>query len=85
MARVLSELRLQRILKKYGAGKPVLMIYGEPGNGKTSTVRTLLEKGSEVKFAEGLKEVKKTVKSLMNMKKGDDEKEKGNILFLLYP
>lgn len=82
MARVLSELKLQRILKKYGAGKPVLMIYGEPGNGKTSTVRTLLEKSSEVKFAEGLKEVKKTVKSLMDMKKGDDEKEKGNILFL---
>lgn len=82
MARVLSDIKLQRILKKYGTGKPVLIIYGEPGNGKTSTVRALLEGNNEMKFADGFKEVKKVVKSMAEAKREDNKKKGRGILLL---
>lgn len=59
--RVLADKNLQRILKKGGTGRPVIIIYGEPGNGKTSTVEVLLEECREIKFADGLKAVKKAI------------------------
>lgn len=81
-ARVLSDTGLLRILKKYGAGKPCFILYGEPGNGKTSTVRSLLGKNVEVKFVDGYKEVKKAIKEIAGTKGGGDEKSEKEILFL---
>lgn len=61
IARVLADVKLQQILKKGGAGRPIIIIYGPPGNGKTSSVQALLEACEEVKFAQGLKRVKKVL------------------------
>lgn len=82
MARVLSDTTLQSILKRYGAGKPIVIVYGEPGNGKTSSVRALLGENNEVKFVAGLNEVKKIVKSMTNAETTNVTKVERNILFL---
>lgn len=74
MTRILSNPRLQHILKKLGTGRPIVVIYGEPGNGKTSSVRALLGECHEIKFANGLKEVKKLIKDMAD--------KQGEILFL---
>ncbi len=60
VTRVLADSELQQILKKGGTGRPVIIIYGPPGNGKTSSVQALLESHAEVKFVHGLKRVKKS-------------------------
>jgi len=65
MARILTDATLQQIMKKGGTGKPIIILYGPPGAGKTSSVRTLLEEYTEVKFAYGLKSVKKAVEAMM--------------------
>lgn len=80
MARILSDVNLQRILKKYGAGKPIVIICGEPAAGKTSSVRTLIGEHSEIKFVEGLKKVKKTVETMTNS--GDVQMPERKLLFL---
>lgn len=82
MARVLSDVKLQSILKKYGAGKPIVIICGEPGNGKTSSVRALLGEHREIKFVDGLKEVKKVVSSMTNIETKADDITEEKILFL---
>lgn len=61
MVQVLAETKLQQILKKGGTGRPIIIIYGEPGNGKTSSVQALLEECLEIKFADGLKTIKKAI------------------------
>lgn len=65
MTRILADDELQPILSKGGTGRPIIVIYGAPGNGKTSTVQALLENYNEIKFTFGLKSVKKTLEGMM--------------------
>jgi len=65
MARILDDVELQKILKKGGTGKPIIIIYGPPGAGKTSSVKALLEEHKEIKFAYGLKCVKKVMEDML--------------------
>ena len=82
MARVLSDINLQNILKKYGAGKPIVVIYGEPGNGKTSSVRNLLGENNEIKFVAGLNAVKKIVKTMTDEEVSAAKCAERKVLFL---
>lgn len=69
VVRILADTNLQRILKKGGTGRPILIIYGEPGNGKTSSVQALLDECFSIKFADGFKAVKKAVAEMLDMVK----------------
>ncbi len=66
ISRVLANVKVQQILKKGGTGRPIIIIYGSPGNGKTSSVQALLETYTEIKFTQGLKRVKKVLEDRMN-------------------
>lgn len=75
MSRILADVKLQQILKQGGTGRPIIIIYGSPGNGKTSSVQALLEACEEVKFTQGLKRVKKVLEDTRS-------KSKATVLFL---
>lgn len=75
MARILDDVELQKILKKGGTGKPIIIINGPPGAGKTSSVHALLEEYTEIKFAYGLKCVKKVMEAML-------AKDKMSVLFI---
>ena len=75
MSRVLADVKLQQILKRGGSGRPIIILYGSPGNGKTSSVQALLADYREIKFACGLKNVKKILADMM-------EKREVPVLFL---
>ena len=68
---VLADAKLQEILVSLGTGKLIILLCGEPGAGKTSTVRVVARNYREIKFAEGLKEIKHVVQEMCS----DMEKE----------
>lgn len=75
MSRVLADVKLQQILKTGGTGRPIIILYGSPGNGKTSSVQALLDAYEKIKFTYGLKNVKRLLADMM-------EKGAVQVLFL---